>query len=137
MGDIVLETVRSDKFRQLFHNSVVDIRHNRRVTISEARAKNPSARLLSNPFSRLDENGSMSYSFMSNEYLMILMKKSLLPAMERNWICDFMTSLFLQTRQILEKEKELILSAEVPVEIPIKEKKQKVSKPKPHKNESI
>lgn len=121
--DILLQTIRSGRFQKLFDNTVTDIRHNRRVALSNARSKNQSARLLSDPFGRLDENGFMSYAFMSNEYLLILMRKSNLPAMERKCISDFMTSLFIQTIQSLQKEKELI-----PAEIPVKTNK--VNKPK-------
>lgn len=123
--DILLQTIRSDKFRQMFHNAIMDIHNNRREALIKARKTNPSANFLSDPIGRLGDSGSLNYGFMSDEYLLVLMKKSNLPAMERKWISDFMTSLFLQTLQLLQKEKEL---EEAPVEIPVKTKK--VNKPK-------
>lgn len=109
MEDIVLQTIRSDYFRQEFKIELKNIDKRRRDAIKNS----GSHRLKSSPYGILEANNLLTYEFMSNEFLLILMRKSTLPAAVRRWISDFMTMLFYKTLEYVRVKKEEVTKSEI------------------------
>lgn len=109
MEDIVLQTIKSDYFRQEFKNALDDI-DKRRI---DAFKSSVSHRLKSHPYGILEANDLLTYEFMSNEFLLILMRKSTLPSAVRRWISDFMTMLFYKTLDYVRVKKEEVTKSEI------------------------
>jgi len=83
----VYDVLKDNQFRTLLDESINEMVHQRNE-ILKGFSDLKTERVNSSAFVRLDASGSFTVDFLVNEFLLIEEKKSILPANDRNFICN-------------------------------------------------